>query len=88
MRTEVELLGHCQNFGNLGILRGTVGAQLGHSLGSVGTKDWKTLGHSWGTVRAQLGHGRGMKVLGAQLGHKVTLGSGEAKPVGAQLGHS
>ena len=35
----------------------------------------KTLGHSWGTV-------------GAQLGHKVTWGTVEAKAVGAQLRHS
>ena len=42
--------------------------------------------HSWGTVEAQLG--RKIENSLAQLGHKVTWGTVEAKPVGAHLGRS
>ena len=43
--------------------------------------------HSWGTViKAQLGHI--IENSWAQLGHKVTWGTVEAKPVGAQLRHT
>ena len=44
------------------------------------------LRHSWGKKLKTLGHSRG--TAGAQLGHKVTWGTVEAKAVGAQLEHS
>ena len=44
------------------------------------------MGHKIENIRAQLGHIRG--TAGAQLGHKVTWGTVEAKAVEAQLGHN
>ena len=62
--------------GMLVIFRGTLRAQLGHSMGTLPVPVGAQLGHSWGkkhsmgTVWQGSVHGHSMGTVGAQLGHE------------------